>query len=128
MRYIRAGTTRPPCSNTIVNCDDHVKNVSFMMDREGMWKLSPAYDLTFAYNPSNRWLRGHQITVNGRTSDISDEDMLTCGRKMNLNKAFCIKVIRDTRDVVGEWPQYAEGCGIGGDTIRTIDRILNGSS
>ena len=128
MRYIRAGTTRPPCSNTIVNCDDHVKNISFMMDREGMWKLSPAYDLTFAYNPSNRWLRGHQITLNGRTSDISDEDMLTCGRKMNLNKAFCIKVIRDIRDVVGEWPQYAEGCGIGGDTIRTIDRILNGSS
>ena len=65
------------------------------------------------------------MTVNGKASDISDEDMLACGRKMVLNKAFCSRVIRETRDVVGEWPQYAERCGISGNTIRTIDRIVN---
>ncbi|MBO4348257.1 MAG: type II toxin-antitoxin system HipA family toxin [Candidatus Methanomethylophilaceae archaeon] len=108
-----------------MNCDDHVKNVSFIMDREGRWKLSPAYDLTFAYNPSNRWLKGHQMTVNGKSSDILDEDMLACGRKMNLNRTFCSKVIKETRDIVRGWPQYAEGCGISEGTIRTIDRIMN---
>lgn len=43
-----------------VNQDDHVKNISFLMNRNGDWKLSPAYDVTFSYNPTNRWLRSHQ--------------------------------------------------------------------
>ena len=51
-----------------VNQDDHVKNVSFLMDRTGEWRLSPAYDITFSYNPTNRWLRAHQMSVNQKTN------------------------------------------------------------
>jgi serine/threonine-protein kinase HipA len=29
----------------IRNQDDHVKNISFLMDRDGAWSLSPAYDI-----------------------------------------------------------------------------------
>jgi serine/threonine protein kinase HipA of HipAB toxin-antitoxin module len=53
-----------------VNRDDHVKNVSFLMNRDGIWKLSPAYDVTFSYNPTNKWLRAHQMTVNGKQTEI----------------------------------------------------------
>ena len=31
-----------------VNQDDHVKNISFIMNRAGEWGLSPAYDMTFS--------------------------------------------------------------------------------
>ena len=51
-----------------VNQDDHVKNVSFLMDRTGEWRLSPAYDITFSYNPTNKWLRAHQMSVNQKTN------------------------------------------------------------
>ncbi len=37
------------------NCDDHVKNISFLMDKTGAWHLSPAYDVAFAYNPAGAW-------------------------------------------------------------------------
>lgn len=37
------------------NYDDHVKNISFLMDRQGKWVLAPAYDMTFAYNPNSIW-------------------------------------------------------------------------
>lgn len=30
------------------NQEDHVKNLSFHMDRTGTWSLTPAYDLTYA--------------------------------------------------------------------------------
>ena len=52
-----------------VNQDDHVKNVSFLMDRSGEWTLSPAYDITFSYDAGNKWLRAHQMTINGITAN-----------------------------------------------------------
>ena len=38
-----------------VNQDDHVKNISFLMNRSGEWSLAPAYDITFSYNPTNKY-------------------------------------------------------------------------
>ena len=47
----------------LINQDDHVKNVSFLMDKNGVWRLSPAYDVTFAYDSSNMWLKAHQMLI-----------------------------------------------------------------
>ena len=108
-----------------MNCDDHVKNISFIMDRDGLWDLAPAYDLTFAYNPGNRWLRGHQMTVCGKSECIADDDLLSMGRAIGLSSRFCRDVIQRTEHVVRDWRQYAEQCGIEETTIAAIDSILN---
>lgn len=107
-----------------VNCDDHVKNFSFIMDRQGTWTLSPAYDLTFAYHPSNRWLCGHQMTINGRSKGITDSDLLQCGKAMGLSKQFCDAVIESIKSVTQNWLQYAERCRITEETALTIDSVL----
>ena len=78
-----------------VNQDDHVKNISFIMDRTGKWILSPAYDITFSYNPTNKWLRAHQMTVNGKTSEIGLEDLFEAGSKMGIKERRC-------KDIIGE--------------------------
>jgi serine/threonine-protein kinase HipA len=54
------------------NQDDHVKNISFLMDRRGKWRLSPALDVIFAWNPAGEWTSRHQmsITIRGRTSRV----------------------------------------------------------
>ena len=106
------------------NCDDHVKNFAFIMDRNGKWSLSPAYDLTFAYNPNNRWLCEHQMSVNGRSKWITDDDMLAAGKKMKLSSDFCGRTIRDIGRIFSNWQNYAEGCGINQSTIDAIDSIL----
>lgn len=46
--------------------------------------LSPAYDITFSYDPSNKWLRAHQMTVNGKTTEIGLSDLLEAGVKMGI--------------------------------------------
>ncbi len=53
------------------NQDDHVKNVAFLMGPEGSWSLAPAYDLTWAYAPGNRWLDSHQMTINGKRNGFT---------------------------------------------------------
>ena len=60
----------------MVNQDDHVKNISFLMDRNGTWKLAPAYDITFSYNLNNKWLKAHQMSINGKCDNIAIEDLI----------------------------------------------------
>lgn len=104
------------------NCDDHVKNFSFLMDRKGKWTLSPAYDLTFAYNPDNRWISKHQMSVNGKTSGITAEDLVASGKSMGLSQGFCRKVLSETEAVVGKWLSYAEKCGMSEERANEIQK------
>lgn len=107
------------------NCDDHVKNFSFLMNRKGKWMLSPAYDLTFAYNPDNRWISKHQMSVNGKTSGITAEDLVASGKSMGLSQGFCRKVLSETEAVVGKWLSYAEKCGMSEERANEIQKGIN---
>jgi serine/threonine-protein kinase HipA len=107
-----------------INQDDHVKNFSFLMDRDGSWSLSPAYDITFAYSPGNRWLKAHQMTINGKLSNFTMEDLVTCGLKMDLRASKCKKIIEEVRSVVMNFQKFARSVGIREKTIEMIDGVI----
>lgn len=110
------------------NCDDHVKNFSFTMDRQGNWKMSPAYDLTFAYNPNNKWISEHQMKINGKSGGITDNDMIASGITMGLTNDFCMDTIEQTRKVVGNWTEYADKAGISDKRAAEIQKgIIEGT-
>jgi serine/threonine-protein kinase HipA len=58
------------------NCDDHTKNISFILREQTTWELAPAYDLTFAYNPKGEWIYQHLMSVNGNFNQIGRDDLL----------------------------------------------------
>ena len=107
------------------NMDDHVKNVSFLMDKKGKWSLSPAYDLTYAYKPGNKWISKHQMTVNGKNDNITDDDIITVGRDMGLSVQKCKKILEQADNVVPMWKNYAEKCGISEEIATLIDSNIN---
>lgn len=107
-----------------VNQDDHVKNISFIMDRTGKWKLSPAYDITFSYNPTNKWLRAHQMTVNGKTTEIGLSDLLETGSKMGIKKRRCKDIINEVSTSVGSFGAFAEQVGIKEKTCEYINSVI----
>lgn len=107
-----------------VNHDDHVKNISFLMDRKGVWSLSPAYDITFAFEPNHRWLSRHQMTINGKSENFSVDDLLACGSSMDLKKRQCMKIVNEVQTAVNRWPEFAKSEGIRPVTIEMIARIL----
>jgi len=107
-----------------VNQDDHVKNISFLMNRRGVWSLSPAYDVTFAYSPGNKWLKAHQMSINGKTSDITKEDMIKCGKSMDIKVSRCHKIIEEVYNAVQEFEGIARSVNIRDKTIRLIQSIL----
>ena len=107
-----------------VNQDDHVKNISFIMDRTGKWKLSPAYDITFSYNPTNKWLRAHQMTVNGKAVNIALSDLLESGKKMGIKEKRCKDIISEVKASVDAFSLFAERAGVNQTTVEFINSIL----
>ena len=108
-----------------VNQDDHVKNISFLMDRTGTWHLSPAYDITFSYNSTNKWLRAHQMTINGKTTEITNADLLTAGSHMGLKARRCKDIISEVLSAVKSFSVFAEQAGISEKTYAYIDSIIS---
>ncbi len=89
------------------NQDDHVKNISFLMDKSGTWSLSPAYDVTYAYDVSNRWLARHQMSVNGKLDNITIQDLYQSAAAMNINKGKAGRMIGEVSQAVDRWEEFA---------------------
>lgn len=90
------------------NYDDHSKNFSFLMDREGKWRLSPAYDLTYANDSNSNYINNHQCLVNGKFEGITLEDLLKVGREAGLNKRKMGVIIDEVKEAVCQWPAFAK--------------------
>ncbi len=101
------------------NQDDHPKNISFLMDRSGQWRLSPAYDVIYSYNPSGRWTSLHQMSVKGKRDNFSKDDLLSVGREMNIKK--CSLIIDAISEVVSTWPSLAKDAGVESSQIKIIE-------
>lgn len=88
------------------NCDDHTKNFSFRLKKEGRWELAPAYDICHAYRPDSIWVSQHALSINGKRKNITNADFLPLAKSINIKKAESI--INEIRNVVSNWPKYAD--------------------
>lgn len=94
------------------NQDDHVKNIAFLMDRRGRWHLSPAYDVTYAFNPSGDWTSSHQMTVNSKRDRFTLADLQAVASAAFLSKTLAAQVLDEVREVVDRWPEFAERAAV----------------
>ncbi len=94
----------------IRNQDDHTKNISFLMDRQGKWRLSPAYDMGFAYNPKGGWTAQHQMSINGKFDGITRQDLLEFARRNNIKEAA--EIIDHIAEESSRWPRLAKECEV----------------
>ena len=102
------------------NQDDHVKNISFLMDRKGGWSLSPAYDITYAYDKNNRWLAKHQMSVNGKTDNYTKLDLEECASRMIIGKRRMGNILEEDETAIATWQVFAEKAEIGECTYNAI--------
>ena len=104
------------------NQDDHTKNISFLMDKSGTWRLSPAYDVSWAYNPKGEWTSQHQMSIANKWDDITREDLLSVAAAMNIKRAG--ELIEQTCDAVSQWKELAQEVSIPHNIITQIERSL----
>lgn len=89
------------------NQDDHVKNIAYLMDKRGSWSLSPAFDVTYSYNPSGDWTSSHQMTVNAKRDNFDLDDFIQCGRVAHIGAPRVRKIVEEVTDAVRLWPTFA---------------------
>lgn len=103
------------------NRDDHSKNFSYLMDNQGGWKLSPAYDLTFSSGP-----RGEQSTMvmgEGKNPNISH--LLKLADEVKIKKNHALEIIDATKSSLSKWPTLAKQYGVSDTNIKLIQSRIN---
>jgi serine/threonine-protein kinase HipA len=108
----------------IRNQDDHVKNIAFLMDRSGQWSLSPAFDVTYSFNPSGAWTATHQMTMNGKRENFELADFKHCAKVALMKRRQEKLIIDEILAVVSNWRTYASQAGIPGQTSERIFRAF----
>jgi serine/threonine-protein kinase HipA len=102
------------------NQDDHTKNITFLMDKNGKWRLSPAYDVIYSYNPRGDYTSKHQMSINGKRDIFLKEDLVSVGKEMNIKSSG--RIIDEIVEVVSSWPNFAKDTGVEFSQIKAIGK------
>ncbi len=107
------------------NHDDHTKNISFIMDSEGSWSLSPAYDLSFSQTMDG----ARSMTVNGAASNPSIKDAETLAIEFDIKNWRSI--ITEVKEPLSQWRNLADVYGISNNmqkkvymSLKKIDKLF----
>lgn len=104
------------------NQDDHVKNIAFLMDKQGNWTLAPAFDVTYSYQPTGHWTSTHQMTLNGKRDGFELADFVAVEKAAGLKRGQAKAILNDVQQVVSRWRDYADVAGVSRDHC---DKIYN---
>lgn len=100
------------------NRDDHSKNISYLMDGGGKWKLAPAYDLTFS-NSSHGY---HSTMIAGESEHPNTSHLLNLANHFGIKKAKAI--IKEVQSVVSDWKRYADTSSVENESKKIIDKKI----
>ena len=100
------------------NQDDHTRNICFLMDPEGRWRLAPAFDVIWSYNPKGEWTNRHQMSINGKQADFRRQDLIEVAERFHIKKPR--NILAEVGSAVRRWPQFAEQSQVEAGRIRAI--------
>ena len=89
------------------NQDDHVKNIAFLMDKQGQWSLAPAFDVTYSCSSAGAWTATHQMTMNGKRDNFTRRDFEACAKNALMKRGRAATILREVRAAVECWPEFA---------------------
>jgi serine/threonine-protein kinase HipA len=108
------------------NQDDHVKNIAFLMDKAGRWSLSPAFDVSYSYNPAGAWTDRHQMTLNGKRDGFTLADFQAGAKTALMKRGRAEAILAEVTTAVARWPEFAAQAGVAPawrDQIRANHRL-----
>lgn len=100
------------------NKDDHSKNVSFLMDLKGKWKLAPAYDLT--YSTSSHGMQSTMVA--GESKSPGKHHLIKLAKIFGVKKSESI--LLEVKDIVSNWNSYVKNAGVSEQLRKLIDKTI----
>lgn len=103
------------------NRDDHLRNFAFRMQRDGEWKLSPAFDLTFSEGFGGQ----HWNSVMTKGAQITRDDLLSVAQMGGLKAAAAKRAISQVLDSLSSWSRLSKNLPMTRETRRKVhERVL----
>ncbi len=99
----------------IRNQDDHVKNIAFLMNKKGEWRLAPAFDVVYAHNPEGQWTNAHQMTLSGKADKFDLDDIRRFGTMADLKPRKTEEILREVEAAAARWSEFASEAGVPSD-------------
>jgi len=103
------------------NQDDHTKNIAFLMEKSGEWRLAPAFDVIYAFNPSGDWTSRHQMTINGLRDEFALQDLLQVAARFDIEAPQ--RIIDEVEQAVADWFEFAKSAGISANVTAGIAKM-----
>ncbi len=105
------------------NTDDHNKNFSFIMNPDGTWRLSPAYDITYiidrgGYQPNT----DHCLYIRAKLSDISYDDAIKFAQDNGIRRPDAI--IRSVATSLMQFRTVATQLGVSAQWIGRVETTI----
>jgi serine/threonine-protein kinase HipA len=106
------------------NQDDHVKNIAFLMNKQGEWSLSPAFDMTYSFNPTGAFTSSHQMMLNFKQDDFVLDDFKACAKTASMKRGRAETIINEVQAVVSRWQDYADEVDVLPEQRDKIQNVL----
>jgi len=106
------------------NQDDHVKNIAFLMDQHGVWRLAPAYDVTYSFKEDGIWTGQHQMAMNGKFDGFLKSDFTESARTAGLVRGRSDTIVNEVCASVEKWMEFAGQAGVPELRAKQIERTF----
>lgn len=107
------------------NTDDHNKNFSFLMDEQGQWSLSPAYDVTYIFNTGGFLPETHHcLMIRGNYTDISLEEVMAFATENGIRPAE--RIVHEVASAIRDFRKIATLYGVADNWIAAVENTLHG--
>jgi len=103
------------------NRDDHSKNFSFLMDINGIWKVSPAYDLTFSSGPAGQ----HCTTILGEGKKPTIQHILKLAEIISIKPQKAKQITDEVKLAIAKWEKFADKAGVSKKSTKLIKSAIN---
>ena len=100
------------------NQDDHTRNIAFLMADDGQWSLSPAFDLTWSFNPAGSWTHRHQMSINGKRDDFTNTGLLTIADQFGIKDGKSL--VKQIVEAVSNWTRFAKEADVAVEQQKAI--------
>ena len=103
---------------------DSVKNIAFLMNKDGHWSLSPAFDVTYSYNPDGAWTSQHQMSVNGKRDGFEMADLIALANVGGIKKRKATDIVREVAAAVSNWETHCAAATVLESTAQKLQQTF----
>ena len=110
--------------NVLARNQDDVKNIGFLMNPKGEWRLSPAFDVAYGYNAEGAWTSRHQMSLNGKRDGFVKEDLIALAKAGGIKTPIAKKLIEEVGAAVHNWREHAVAAAVTPHHAAAIESTL----